>query len=104
MCESLVELQKEYKRKNIPFYFFYGKNTLQVLKKLYNHNAIKINSIGYNIDYSPYALQRDSSIQAWAQRKGVMIYRKEDSLLCKILEGQTLSIHSKKPYRKFIFL
>jgi len=82
MIESLKELNID-----CPISYFYG-HTLEVLKSL--HKQFTINSIGFNIDYSPFARQRDEEIIEWSDKNNIKIVAKEDYLLYDILEGQTL--------------
>jgi len=86
MIESLHELSNDYKDKNGKIYFFKGDN-LKVLKTIYK--KIGINSIGFNVDYTPYAKKRDEEIKLWAKQLNIKIYEKEDYVLYDILEGQT---------------
>lgn len=97
MCESLDELSNDIKHKNGKLYFFYGDN-LKVLKNI--HKNIKINSIGYNIDYTPFSRKRDEEISSWANKENIKVYEKEDYLLYNLLEGQTLK-QDKTPYQVF---
>ena len=48
MCESLEELDKDYKKKKGGINFFEG-DTLKVLKDI--HKKSKIKTIGFNVDY-----------------------------------------------------
>ncbi len=97
MIESLHELSNEIKNKKGEMYFFNGEN-LKVLKKI--HKTIGINSIGYNIDYSPYAKKRDIEIKNWCIKNNIKVYEKEDYVLYDILNGQTLK-KDKTPYQVF---
>ena len=86
MCESLHELSNDITKKNGKLYFFMG-DTLDVLKSIHSVDAIE--SIAYNLDYSPYAKNRDQQIREWALSKNIICYEKEDYLLYNILDGQT---------------
>jgi deoxyribodipyrimidine photo-lyase len=97
MCESLHELSEDIKNKKGKLYFFKGDN-LKVLKDI--HKKIGINSIGWNIDYTPYAKQRDQNIKQWAINNNIKLYTKEDYVLYNILEGQTTK-KDKTPYQIF---
>ena len=97
MIESLQELSNDIKNKNGKMYFFKGNN-LKVLKNI--HTKIRINSIGYNIDYTPYARKRDNEIKKWCNIENIKIYEKEDYVLYDILNGQTLK-KDKTPYQVF---
>lgn len=94
MIESLIELSQEISKRGGKLYFLKG-NTLEILKKI--HEKVKINSIGYNIDYTPYAQKRNNTIEKWANEKKITLYRKEDYALYDFLDGQTLK-KDKKPY------
>jgi deoxyribodipyrimidine photo-lyase len=97
MIESLHELSDDIKNKNGKIYFFKGDN-LKVLKNI--HKNIGINSIGYNIDYTPYAKKRDNEIRTWCNDQNIKLYEKEDYVLYDILEGQTLK-KDNTPYQVF---
>jgi len=97
MIESLHELSTDIKNRNGKMYFFKGDN-LKVLKNI--HKKIGINSIGYNIDYTPYAKKRDNEIKNWCNNKNIKLYEKEDYVLYNILNGQTLK-KNKTPYQVF---
>jgi deoxyribodipyrimidine photo-lyase len=97
MIESLHELADDIKNKNGKLYFFKGDN-LKVLKLI--HKIIGINSIGYNIDYTPYAKKRDEDIKKWSIDQNIKIYEKEDYVLYDILNGDTLK-KNNTPYQVF---
>lgn len=97
MIESLVELSNDIKKKNGQLYFFYG-NTIKVLNELNKIN--KIESIAYNVDYTPYAMERDKKKKDWAKKNDVVIYEKEDYPLFDILNGQTKKDNGE-PYEMF---
>jgi deoxyribodipyrimidine photo-lyase len=86
MIESLHELSDEIKKRNGKMLFFKGDN-LQVLKSI--HKKIPINSIGFNIDYTPYAKQRDESIKKWCDDNNIICFAKEDYALFDLLDSQT---------------
>jgi len=98
MCESLIELKKDYLKKNGKLNFYKG-DTLDVLKDI--HKKYKIENIGFNVDYSPYAKKRDISIINWAKKENINIYNEEDILLQNLLEGDTKSKNSGDPYKVF---
>ena len=97
MIESLHELSNDIKNKQGKIYFFKGDN-LKVLKDI--NKKIKIKSIGWNIDYTPYALKRDNDIKLWATKNDIIIYENEDYLLYDLLNGQSLK-KDKTPYQVF---
>jgi deoxyribodipyrimidine photo-lyase len=97
MVESLKDLQKQYDEKDGQLYFFKGKY-IEVLSEI--HKKEKINSIGFNTDYSPYAKKRDIEIIKWARLNHVEIYEDEDILLEPIKSDKGLN-KSGDPYRVF---
>ena len=94
LIESLLELDSEIKKKGGKLYFFKGK-TMTILNKI--HKLIQINSIGYNIDYTPYARKRDDEIKKWCDSKQIKVFAKEDYALYDFLDGQTKN-KTGKPY------
>ena len=98
MCETLIELNEEYKNHASKMHFYYG-DTLEVIKEI--HENYNINSIGFNVDYSPFALKRDEEIKKWGIKNNVEIIFYEDMLLVPLLTGKTLKQTSKDPYVKF---
>lgn len=54
-------------------YYFYGDN-VKVLNSI--HSRTKINSIAFNLDYTPYAKKRDQEIMDWAKENQVQIIAK----------------------------
>lgn len=97
MIESLHDLSKNIKKKSGKLYFFHGDN-IKVLNQILK--STKINSIGYNFDYSPYAQKRDNKIDKWAKKNNIKVYCKEDFLLYDLKDGQTKN-KTEKPYLVF---
>jgi len=98
MIESLNELADAIKEKNGKLYFFTGDN-IKILESI--HKDYMINSIGYNIDYTPYARKRDKMINTWAENNNIKIYCNEDYALYDILDNQTINQTSKSAYLVF---
>lgn len=63
-------------------YYFYGDN-VKVLNSI--HSRTKINSIAFNLDYTPYAKKRDQEIMDWAKENQVQIIAKEDYCLYNLM-------------------
>lgn len=95
MIESLKDLALQIRKYKGELYCFYGE-TVQVLSQIHSLRTIK--SIAFNADYTPYARQRDDSIQKFCKKNNVEVFCKEDYPLYDILEGQTLKQNDKKPY------
>ena len=86
MIESLHELSEDIKKKKGKLYFFKG-DTLDVLKAI--NKKVEINSIAYNIDYTPYARKRDKDIREFCEENEISFYEKEDYMMYDMLNGQT---------------
>ena len=97
MMESLHELNKEIKKHKSKIYFFKGDN-IKVLSQI--HKKIKINSIGFNLDYSPYAIKRDTLIKDFCMKNNIQVYSSEDYALYPITDDTTYNM-SGKPYTVF---
>ena len=76
-------------------YYFYG-HTLKVLQSI--HQQVKIDSLGFNRDYSPYARKRDEEIMEWAEKEGIRMYHDEDHTLYSVIDGSTFAPSTGKPY------
>jgi deoxyribodipyrimidine photo-lyase len=90
MIESLEELNEQ-----IPINYFYGEN-VEVLEKLlkdYNYT-----DIFFNMDYTPYARERDENILKFCERNDVKCHTYEDYLLLPI--GTVLK-SDNQPYQKY---
>ena len=79
MCESLIDLENEFKNIGSKLFMFYGKNT-DILKKIFN--VLKIESVVFNMDYTPYALERDTNIKNLCD---------ENNIKCEIIQDYLLS-------------
>ena len=97
MVESLQDLNSRYKDKNGEFYTFKG-DYIKILTLINKSN--KINSIGFNLDYSPYAKKRDKEIIEFCEKKNIKVYAKEDMLLHNAMDNETFS-GSNEPYKVF---
>lgn len=81
MCESLTELDKELRQNRSKLHIFYGDN-IKVISKIIN--KIKIASVIFNMDYTPYARKRDKKIEKLCQKKEIECHIIEDYLLAPI--------------------
>jgi len=98
MVESLIELYDEINKYNGKLYLFNNDNFIKVLKEIQNvHN---INSIGMNIDYSPYARNRELLLKNFCDHNNIKLIMDEDHVLYNILDGSTLK-KDKTPYTIF---
>ena len=68
MIESLQELKKDYQKMDGDLYFF-NDEIIKVLK--YLKSKIKIQSLGFNFDYSPYSKKRDQKIIQFCQNNQI---------------------------------
>ena len=86
MIESLHELSNDINDYKGKIYFFKGEN-MKVIKAI--HKLCVIESIGFNIDYTPYAIKRDTEIKNYCLNNNINCYFKEDYPLYDFLTGQT---------------
>ena len=98
MIQSLEDLNLRYKSKKGELYFFKG-DYIKILNHI--HKDFGIQSIGFNIDYSPFAKKRDKKIMDFCTKHKIKLYQKEDSLLHPITEGKTKNPNSNQPYKVF---
>ena len=78
--------------------FFKGDN-LKVLKSI--HSKIPIQSIGFNIDYTPYAINRDKEISDLCKKNSIECNEYEDYLLIDMSKILTNSGTVYKVYGQF---
>lgn len=86
MIESLIELNNELSTYNSKLYIFYGDN-LKVLKKIITglrNTKSEVSSVIFNMDYTPYAIKRDKSIQQLCKKNNINCIMTEDYLLSNI--------------------
>ena len=95
LIESLIELSNSYKKKNINMCFFEG-NIIDILNNI--NSLSKINSIGFNSDYSPFSKKRDKKIINWCNKNKIKIFNEEDMLLSSIKSKNSLNPNTSKPY------
>ena len=86
MIESLHELSNDISDYKGKIYFFKGDN-LKVIKSI--HKLLVIESIGFNIDYTPYAIKRDTEIKDFCNNNNINCYFKEDYPLYDFITGNT---------------
>jgi deoxyribodipyrimidine photo-lyase len=98
MIESLHELSDDIKERSGKMYFFKGDN-MTVLKELNKLESIK--SIGFNLDYTPYAKERDKEIIDWCNDNNIKCYTKEDYALYDIINNQQTNKADGTPYLVF---
>ena len=99
MIESLNDLNNDIKKYNGKIYFYEANDNISLLKKL--NKLHKINSIGFNLDYTPYAIKRDNDIINFAKLNNIDIITSEDIVLYDIIDGKTKNINNNNPYIVF---
>ena len=98
MCNSLDDLDNQYKNINLELQFFEG-DVIEVLDNIYRENKIK--SVNFNIDYSPFSKKRDNDILKWCKDNDIECNNYEDMLLIDINSKKSLNPNSNKPYLVF---
>ena len=96
MIESLKDLSSEISKKDGHLYTFYGNNTTIVKKCL---SLFKIDFVCFNKDYTPYAIDRDTSIIELCNSQDVVCETATDYYLYE--PGTIFSSSGKEPYKKF---
>jgi deoxyribodipyrimidine photo-lyase len=81
MIESLKFLKDDLQNNNSDLHLFYGDN-IKVLDTLTKY--INIDRVMFNMDYTPYARNRDAKIVKWCSKKGIDCIMKEDYLINSI--------------------
>ena len=74
---------------------FYGKDT-DILYKLLT--SFRVNFIAFNLDYTPFAIKRDSELLAWCKEKGVSFVVGEDY---NLFPFNSIKSQSDRPYEVF---
>jgi len=97
MCETLSELNDELKEHHSQLYCFKG-DLIKVLKKI--HKIEPITVLGFNHDYTPYAIKREKELHDFCKEINATIIAEEDYLLYPIIGGGTLKADGS-PYRIF---
>jgi len=98
MCESLDDLGDQLKDLGRTLYCFKG-DTLRIVQALVKtaRNAQRtITAIGWNEDYSVYAVQRDKALREWCESNGIQCVVKEDYGLLPLRTGL---LPDGRPYR-----
>ena len=95
MMESLESLAKEIRGTGGELIFMHGKN-VGVVRELVE--ALGINAVFFNRDYSPYAVKRDDEIDQWCQSAGIECHSYADYYL---QEPGTILNGSGGFYKKF---
>ena len=99
MIESIKELYKNIKYKyNGKLYLFESDNFINVFKIIIKYQ--KINSIGTNYDYSPYAKKRQTIIKSFCEKNKIKLYILEDHTLYKLTDKSILKDNGE-PYTVF---
>lgn len=98
MIESLADLATQISQRGngAQLYTLYGHNDRVIADCI---RAWKIDVVGFNIDYTPYAVKRDESIVALCERLGVHLIREHDYYLH--IPGSIRTMGGKSPYQKF---
>jgi len=95
MIESLKDLESEISKHGGKLHTFYGSNN-KVLSDCIK--ALNIDCVGFNLDYTPYAVERDSKIYDLCKDIGITCEPTTDYYLHE--PGSVLS-GSVEPYKKF---
>ena len=78
MIESLMDLEDNIKKEGGKLHTFYGDNT-SIIKTLIDD--LNIQTVCFNLDYTPYAIQRDTEIMEMCKKKDVVVQYDHDYYL-----------------------
>ena len=95
MIESLEDLNDQIKKSGGKLLTFYGNND-KVIE--YCIDRLNINVVGFNMDYSPYAIDRDESILKICEKKEIPVIMEHDYYLNA---PGTIENGSGNEYQKF---
>lgn len=95
MIECLIELNINLKKYKSKLHIFKGNN-IKILKNIIKN--IKVNNIVFNMDYTPYAINRDAKINDFCNKNQINCKMTEDYLLGTI--GKFLK-SNRTPYVVF---
>jgi len=68
LIESLEDLNDEFNKYNAHIHFYFGEN-VEILKKI--EKIYKYDTIYCNKDFTPYAIQRDNSIETYLEKENI---------------------------------
>ena len=66
--------------------YYYSDNDLSILNSLKSKYKSNLKVIGFNMDYTPYAIKRDKQIKEWCNSNNITLITNEDYTLHKIGE------------------
>jgi deoxyribodipyrimidine photo-lyase len=95
MIESLEDLSKEITKNNGKLYTFYGNNN-KVISQLIR--LLDIDYVSFNMDITPYAIERDREIKELCEKNKVEMESYQDYYLNPV---GTIFNSSGEPYKKF---
>lgn len=93
MVESLKDLEDQLKKKDGVLYLFHD-HAIQTLEKVIK--SYKPDALFLNLDYTPYAIKRDKTIEALCKKNKIAFHPFHDALL--IGDPSTVLTGSKTPH------
>lgn len=98
LVQSLEDLDRELHNHKSTLNIFHG-DLIKILSKI--STEINLDALYCNIDYTPYARERQDTVIAWGKRHKVAVHMQEDVLLLPLLEEGKVLNKQGKPYVKF---
>ena len=104
LCESIYDLSQSIKKQKSHLYIFHGKPIAvlkYIIKKLSNINNFDLDKliIGFNEDFTKYALERDDEISKLCKTYNINICKNDDdSTMCSM---ELLLKDDKTPYKQY---
>jgi deoxyribodipyrimidine photo-lyase len=101
MIESLEDLNDNLNKKGSRLYYFFGKPHIRLKKILNTKLGKQVEAIFVNMDYTPYSIKRDKSIERLCNEYNIDFHSYEDVLLNpveSILTGKGTVYQKFTPY------
>jgi deoxyribodipyrimidine photo-lyase len=101
MIECLEVLSEEIKKNGGKLYSFYGENN-----KIIEHliKSLDINIIGFNYDYTPYAIKRDEEIIDLCEKMKVEVLIADDYYVHPPADFRKIQFHKKNEIDSYSFI
>lgn len=96
ICECLIDLNEQLNEHHKNHLFLFMGNACDIVKKIIN--KINISHVAFNLDFSPYAIQRDESIMHLCKEKQIICLTNENDF--SLLETKNL-LNNNNPYKVF---
>jgi deoxyribodipyrimidine photo-lyase len=98
ICECVDDLDEQLKEKNSKLRIFYGKPE-SVIKNIINQFKEEEIIVGFNKDFSPYAIERDNNIVELCKSKNINVIMNDNDLF--LTDKKELLKDDQTPFKQF---